>query len=186
MPTVPAPDDCELEEDRFARISQDPTIRKDIRNYYDIYAQERRRSPIAIKMAREHVVRHGDIRYMYWMKAKNIPKYEAPFQKCILGYLSDLYFIGTISRIIGLKRHSKGPNAIAMNSTIDHSVWFYSDSFDCGDWLLYVMTSPRAGSGRGVMHGQIFSRDGTLVAICSQEGVTRADVHGPEETKAKL
>ncbi|KAL0579790.1 acyl-CoA thioesterase [Marasmius crinis-equi] len=183
---VPAPEDCELEEDRFLRMSKDANLRADIKGFLEVFAEERRRSPIAVKMAKEHDVTNNDVRYMYWMQAKNLPKYEAPFQKCILSYLSDLYFIGTISRIIGLKRHSKGPNAVAMTSTIDHSLWFYSDSFDCGDWLLYVMTCPRAGSGRGVMHGQIYSRDGTLVAIASQEGVTRADVRAPEETKAKL
>lgn len=67
------------------------------------------------------------------------------------------------------------------------------------------MTSPRIGSGRGVMHGrvgsrnitsprfcltnvvlfQIYSRNGTMVAVTSQEGVVRADRRGPSE-QAKL
>ncbi|EEB97634.1 hypothetical protein MPER_03010 [Moniliophthora perniciosa FA553] len=110
------------------------------------------------------------------MKAKNIPKYEPHYQKCILSYLSDLHFISTIPRIMGMKRFSKGPNAVSMTSTIDHSVFFYTDKFDCGDWLLYVMTSPRAASGRGVMHGQASLN-------MYPEGVVRADIRSPESSK---
>ena len=28
-----------------------------------------------------HVNKDGTVRYMYWMKARNIPYYEAPYQK---------------------------------------------------------------------------------------------------------
>jgi len=28
-----------------------------------------------------HVNKDGTVRYMYWMKARNIPHYEAPYQK---------------------------------------------------------------------------------------------------------
>lgn len=187
MPTVPSPDQCELEEDRYLRMSKDIELREEVRGFLEVYAGERKRSPIAVKMAKEHdIAGSGTIQYMYWMQSKSIPKYEAPFQKCILGYLSDLHFIGTAARIIGLKRYSKGPNAVAMSSTLDHSVYYYSDDFDCGDWLLYVMTCPRAASGRAVMHGQIYSRNGALVAVVSQEGVVRADIRAPEASKAKL
>lgn len=40
------------------------------------------KSPIAIKRAKgHHVASDGTLVYMYWMQARNIPKYEAPFQK---------------------------------------------------------------------------------------------------------
>ncbi|KAG7099047.1 hypothetical protein E1B28_000923 [Marasmius oreades] len=125
MPTVPSSDECELEEDRFLRYSKETTIRPETKRILETFAEERKRSPIAIKMAKEHDVEGNGIRYMYWMQAKNIPKYEAPFQKCILGYLSDLYFIGAVPRIMGLKRYSKGPTAVGMTSTLDHSVYYY-------------------------------------------------------------
>jgi len=121
---------------------------------------------------------------MYWMQARDIPKYEAPFQKCILSYLSDLRLIGAGGRALGLKRFSKGPDGVGMVSSLDHAIYFYSDDFDCGDWLLYVMESPRAGSGRGIMHGRLFTRDGVLVAVTSQEAVIRANRRNP--TKAKM
>jgi len=120
---------------------------------------------------------------MYWMKAKDIPRYEAAFQKCILSYLSDLYFISAAAKILGLRRGGRGENAQSMVSTLDHTIWFYNDDFHCGDWLLYVMDSPRTGSGRGVVHGRIYTRDGKLVAVTSQEGVVRADVREPQVSK---
>jgi len=138
-------------------------------------------------MAKEHdITADGTVRYMYWMQAKNIPNYEPHFQKCILAYLSDLKFISSAFGILGLERFSRrGPKAVGMSSTIDHSVWYYNDSFDCGDWLLYVMQSPRAGSGRAIMHGQLFTRSGTLVAVTSQEGVVRANIRGPSTDDSK-
>ncbi|KAI3622308.1 acyl-coenzyme a thioesterase 8 [Moniliophthora roreri] len=158
MPKVPSPDECELEEDRYAKLMEDPNVAGDIKKIFKEYAADRTRSPIAVKAATSHEVSRSGV--------------------CILSYLSDLHFINTIPRIMGMKRFTKGPDAVSMTSTIDHSVYFYTDKFDCGDWLLYVMTSPRAASGRG-----LFSRDGTLVAITSQEGVVRADIRSPKSSK---
>jgi len=189
MPAVPKPDECELEEERYARMLQDDSLHSRAKDVIRQLLSERRRSPIAIKVAKEHDQSDGVVRYMYWMQARNIPEYEAPFQKCILSYLSDLYLISVAPRIMGLKRFSKGPDALAMTSTIDHSIYFYDNTFNCGDWLLYVMVSPRTGSGRGVLHGQLFSRTGTLIAVTSQEGVVRADRRAPPaqaEAVAKL
>lgn len=100
MPTVPSPDECQLEEDRFIRMSKEDDLHPAVKSYCiaysavslsvlclavsanDSYNQDRTRSPIAVKAAIEHdVSKDGIIRYMYWMKARNIPEYEAPFQK---------------------------------------------------------------------------------------------------------
>ncbi|KAF8898391.1 thioesterase-like superfamily-domain-containing protein [Infundibulicybe gibba] len=183
MPSVPPPEECELEEDRFTRRLSVESY--DIKKRYQDLIQERSKSPIAIKVAKEHEVSaDGTVRYMYWMQARDIPKYEAPFQKCILSYISDLYLISSASRILGLKRYGRGPGTVSMTSSIDHSIYFYNNSFDCGDWLLHVMVSPRTGSGRGMVHGRMYTRDGTLVAVTSQEGVVRADVRDPSEPVA--
>ncbi|KIM48384.1 hypothetical protein M413DRAFT_62718 [Hebeloma cylindrosporum] len=50
------------------------------------------------------------------------------------------------------------------------------------------MDCPRGGSGRGIVHGRMFTRSGTLVAVTTQEGVVRADIRGPAPpiTPAKL
>ncbi|KAF5377598.1 hypothetical protein D9615_005160 [Tricholomella constricta] len=189
MPKVPSPENCELEETRYNNLLASATISPGLKKGYQDALAERTRSPIAIKRAGEHHIEaDGTVTYMYWMQARNIPKYEPPFQKCILSYISDMNFISSASKTMGLKRFGQGPNTVSMTSTLDHSIYFYSDDFDCGDWLLHVINSPRTGSGRGVVHGRMYTRDGTLVAVTSQEGVVRANVRGPAEPKmdAKL
>lgn len=51
-------------------------------------------------------------------------------------------------------------------------MWFYQD-FRIDDWLLYAIESPVAGHARGMNRGNIFRRDGTLVACVAQEGLIR-------------
>ncbi|KAJ7655136.1 thioesterase-like superfamily-domain-containing protein [Mycena polygramma] len=186
MPVVPPPDQCRLEEERYAALSREEGLHPKIQQIYRDFIGERQRSPIAIKMAVEKDMSiPGMTRVMYWMQARDIPEYEAPFQKCILGYISDLNLLTAASTALGLQRFGKGPNATSMTSTIDHSICFYNDTFDCGDWLLYVMASPAAGSGRGIVYGQLYTHTGKLIATTTQEGVVRADRRGPEAT-AKL
>jgi acyl-CoA thioesterase-2 len=51
-------------------------------------------------------------------------------------------------------------------------MWFHR-SFRVDDWLLYVMDSPSAGHARGLARGNIYARDGRLVASVAQEGMIR-------------
>ena len=44
--------------------------------------QEREHSPIAIKIAKERIMREdGSSQYAYWFQARNIPDYETAYQK---------------------------------------------------------------------------------------------------------
>ena len=82
-----------------------------------------------------------------------------------------------------------------MQSSLDHSLFFYDHDFNPGEWMLYVMTSISVGLGRGVVIGRIFDRSGKLCAIATQEGVIRThggydearspskDVTGTDDTK---
>jgi acyl-CoA thioesterase II len=128
---------------------------------------------------------------MYWMKAETAKQYPAAFQKCILAYITDLHLLSAAADIAGMKRSaSPGPKDLAMASSLDHSLFFYNNDFDCGDWLLYVITSPAAGMGRAVASGLLYSTNGTLLATVNQEGVVRANIRRPTEAtpqvKAKM
>ncbi|KAJ7919114.1 hypothetical protein B0H13DRAFT_2230997 [Mycena leptocephala] len=189
MPVVPPPEECRLEEDRYAEAAAEAGVHPKIQQIYREFITDRQRSPIAIKLAVQNdTSMPGMTRVMYWMQARDIPEYDAPFQKCILGYISDHNlcvpaYSAIRKRLTALQRFGKGPNATSMTSTIDHSICFYDDGFDCGDWLLYVMASPAAGNGRSIVYGQLYTRNGTLVAVTTQEGVVRADIRGPEKAK---
>ncbi|KAG5648188.1 hypothetical protein DXG03_006143 [Asterophora parasitica] len=118
MPDVLKPEDCELEETRYIEVSKSTTLPPAFRKGYEeaLALKQSTRSPIAVKRAGEHVIQvDGTVAYMYWMQARHIPKYEAPFQKCILSYISDMHLISSASKILGLKTFGKGPDTVSMN-----------------------------------------------------------------------
>jgi acyl-CoA thioesterase-2 len=51
-------------------------------------------------------------------------------------------------------------------------MWFHRP-FRLDDWLLYSMDSPNAVGARGLAHGELFTRDGRLIATTAQEGLIR-------------
>lgn len=188
MPDAPKLEDCELEEDLFRRRAMQSGIDKRLKEIYLTYATERANGPIAVRRVPWNVKESNDtVASTYWMQARTgrSESYEVPYQKCILAYMSDLNFIAVAADTLKLRRFATGPDALAMNSTLDHSIWYYDDNFCCEDGLLYVVSCPLAGDGRGVVHGRLYSRSGTFVAVTCQEGVVRADRRGPEP-QAKL
>lgn len=176
MPDVPNPDVLVPDETRFHEASvneKDPKLRDILINYRNA----RRRSPIEIRAAGEKLSDDGVYTRMWWMRvrgSRGMPdKFEQSFQKCILAYISDLNFVSTVARTLGLTR--TGPRRQTMGSSLDHSIFYYSDDIDCADWILYVMTSPVANSGRGVVIGHLYAQGGKLIAVTTQEGLARID-----------
>ena len=51
-------------------------------------------------------------------------------------------------------------------------MWFFRD-FDFDDWMLFSAVSPSTSGARGLATGNIFTRDGKLVATVAQEGLLR-------------
>ncbi|KIJ68656.1 hypothetical protein HYDPIDRAFT_82474 [Hydnomerulius pinastri MD-312] len=194
MPDVPKLEDCELEEDLFRRRAARDDIPSKVKEIYLNYAAERTNGPIAVRRASWTADDNtGAITSIIWMQARTgkVEPYEAPYQKCILAYLSDLSFITVAADTLKLKRYTRGPDALAMSVSLSNSYQLFRltsvihDDFRCEDGLLYVIVCPSGGDGRGIVHGRIYSRSGKLVAVTCQEGVVRADRRGPEPT-AKL
>ncbi len=103
-----------------------------------------------------------------WLKAKGEVPQDRVIQQQILAYASDYNLLAT-----ALLPH--GDVATFSNvqmANLDHAMWFHRD-FDINDWLLYALDSPSASNTRGFTRGNIFSRDGKLVASVVQEGLMR-------------
>ncbi|TCD70085.1 hypothetical protein EIP91_005067 [Steccherinum ochraceum] len=175
---VPSYDECEDTEAVYTRYLKG-AVRPELRAVLEEYIQERRVSPICIRHACMRDEEDGGKAVMTWFKARNMSNYTPGFQKCILSYISDSNFIGGASKALDISRQAEGDKKLSMNSTIDHSIWFYDDEFDCGDWLLYVVQTPRARSGRAVVQGRMYTKTGKLIAVTSQEGVVRVAVRPP-------
>jgi len=86
----------------------------------------------------------------------------------ILTYISDYNILASALNVHGSKAHWGNTRT----ASLDHSMWYFRD-FDFDDWLLYAIESPNASNARGFARGNIFSRDGKLIACVAQEGLMR-------------
>ena len=96
--------------------------------------------------------------------------------RAVLAYASDLQLLSTSLMPHGITWLGGGAKA----ASLDHAIWFH-EPFRADEWLLYVTDSPWAGHGRGYNRGEIFSRDGRLVASVTQEGMIRPAVQVPRD-----
>jgi acyl-CoA thioesterase-2 len=114
-----------------------------------------------------HPDKKPPVQYAWFRAIGQVPDNQA-LHKCLLAYASDFGLLGTCMRPHGVSYYQPG----MVIASLDHAMWFYRD-FRLDDWLLYACDSPTASQARGFNRGNIFSRDGTLVACVTQEGLIR-------------
>ncbi len=105
---------------------------------------------------------------LVWFKANGKMPDDLRIHRYLLAYASDFNFLLTALQPHGVSYFTEGMQVV----TVDHSMWFHHD-FRLDDWLLYSVESSVASDGRGLVKGQIFTRDGKLVASTIQEGLIR-------------
>lgn len=104
----------------------------------------------------------------FWFRFARFATRDPDVHRSLLGYASD-----TALLITSLLPHGVSDMQQDMRvASLDHSIWFHSDSF-VDEWLLYVNDSPWSGAGRGLSRGSIFDMQGRLVASVAQEGLIR-------------
>jgi acyl-CoA thioesterase-2 len=108
-----------------------------------------------------------------WFRADGQMPEEPRVHRYVLAYASDFNLITTTLQPHGASYMQRNMQM----ASLDHALWFHAN-LRVNDWLLYVMDSPWAGNARGLARGQIFTREGQLVASVTQEGLirTRQDV----------
>ena len=104
-----------------------------------------------------------------WFKLKGDSlKLDLATKQQILTYISDYNILSA-----ALNPHANTANyGNTQMASLDHSMWFFRD-FDFNDWMLFSFESPSTFGARGFTRGDIFSRDGTLIASVAQEGLMR-------------
>ena len=103
-----------------------------------------------------------------WMKARSPLPDQPELHRSLLAYVSDYELLGTAT----LPHELDFDSLNVMMASLDHALWFHRP-FRVDEWLLYALDSPTSGDGRGFSRGQVFTRDGRLVASTTQEGVVR-------------
>ncbi|MCH7525005.1 MAG: acyl-CoA thioesterase II [Bacteroidetes bacterium] len=104
-----------------------------------------------------------------WFKLKgDTSMLDLATKQQILTYISDYNVLS-----VALRPHaSKAHYGNTQMASLDHSMWFFRD-FDFKDWMLFSIESPSTSNARGFTKGNIFSRDGKLIASVAQEGLMR-------------
>lgn len=163
MPMVVGPDGLRSELD-LARAAADlipPAMR----------AQATSEKPIEIRPVNPTNPLRPDKRNpdaQVWYRAiHELPETRALHQY-LLAYASDFYFLVTALKPHGMSWLSPGMQV----ASLDHAMWFHRP-FRMDEWLLHVIDSPSASGARGLVRGQFFAQDGTLVASTVQEGLIR-------------
>jgi len=163
MPDVPSPDGIRSYDDFMVE-------------HQDILPKSMRKKCLAAKPIEIRPVQQynwlkpekTDSHSQSWLKTNGSLPNDLRIHSCMLAYASDFHFLLTALLPHGTS-HFKPNFQIA---TVDHAMWFHRP-FRFDDWLLYCMDSPSASNGRGLVRGQIYNRQGELVASTTQEGVMR-------------
>lgn len=163
MPDVPLPEELMSETDiarQFAHLIPVKVREKFIGN-----------QPIEMRPVKFHNPLQGSTaepnRYV-WFKANGEMPDDLRVHQYLLGYASDFNFLPTALQPHGIGFLEPGVQI----ATIDHSMWFHRP-FRLDEWLLYAVESTSASGARGFVRGQIYNREGILVASTVQEGVIR-------------
>jgi acyl-CoA thioesterase-2 len=103
-----------------------------------------------------------------WFRAVDSLPDDPALHRYLLAYASDFHFLAT-----AMQPHAVSWLVPGMQvASLDHAMWFHRP-FRMDEWLLYVIDSPSASGARGLVRGQLFTRDGVLVASTVQEGLMR-------------
>ena len=103
-----------------------------------------------------------------WIKANGPLPDDQAVHKYLLAYASDFNFLPTALQPHGVSFASPKMQM----ASLDHAMWFHRP-FRMDDWLLYAIDSPSASNARGLVRGEIYNRQGELVASTAQEGLIR-------------
>jgi acyl-CoA thioesterase-2 len=105
---------------------------------------------------------------MIWFRVRGALPDDPGVHNALLAYLSDMTLLNTALLVHGLTIFDPKIQV----ASLDHALWIH-ESLRVDQWLLYAQKSPWAGGARALTRGEIFTREGRLVASVSQEGLVR-------------
>jgi acyl-CoA thioesterase-2 len=161
MPDVPGPEGLQSELERArANIDRIPEA---------LRSQAMCERPIEMRVVNPDNATLGQEPKRYtWIRSSGALPDDPAVHQCLLAYASDWGLLATSLRPHGISILSRA----VQTASLDHAMWFHRD-FRIDDWLLYVTDSPSAQNARGFTRGEVYSRDGRLVASTTQEGLIR-------------
>ena len=163
MPDVPDPD--QLRSERELREEIQDQVPEKLRRFF------LRARPIEIRPVNPRnwfkPEKQPAFQHSWFRVAAPLPD-DAALHRAMLAYATDMTLLGTCMMPHGVSWMT----GQVQTASLDHAVWLH-EPFRFDEWLLYSTDSPWSGHTRGFNRGQIFSRDGRLIASVTQEGLIR-------------
>ncbi len=164
MPDVPMPEDLPDEKSLLARFHE--RMPESLRRYFS------RVRPIEMRLCEpDHLLAPQpgeDYRQNVWIRSTRRLPDDPALHQCVLAYASDMTLLDT--SLVPHGRNIFDPRL--MLASLDHALWLHRP-FRADEWLLYAQDSPSMTGARGFNRGEVYTRDGVLVASVAQEGMIR-------------
>jgi acyl-CoA thioesterase-2 len=103
-----------------------------------------------------------------WFKVVAPVGDDPDVHRAVLAYASDMRLLATSMLPHGVSWATPG----MQTASLDHALWLHQAA-RIDDWLLFTTDSPWSGHARGFNRGEIYDRQGRLVASVAQEGLIR-------------
>ncbi|MFC3752100.1 acyl-CoA thioesterase II [Aquamicrobium ahrensii] len=160
---VPEPDSLMSQKELIGRFGD--TVPEGIKRYWE------RPRPVEMKpvMLKHYTSREKlEPKQNIWIRTTGPVPADRALQSAVLAYLSDMTLLDTSTFAHGRAVFDRDIQA----ASLDHAMWFHRQN-PLDDWILYTQDSPSTQGGRGFTRGDLFARDGTLIASVAQEGLIR-------------
>jgi acyl-CoA thioesterase-2 len=163
MPEVPPPEELPSERELTSKLLAH--LPENMRSYWE------RERPIEMRpldVSRYFARDRRPPEQAAWMRASGRLPDAFALHQCVLAYASDFTLLDTALIAHGKLMFDKDMQL----ASLDHALWFHRP-FRADEWLLYLQDSPSSHGARGFCRGNIYTRDGVLVASVAQEGLMR-------------
>jgi acyl-CoA thioesterase-2 len=163
MPRSPMPEELPSERDLTGRMMAQ--LPESMRAYWESERPiELRPTDFSRYFSRDQRLPQQSV----WMRATGRLGDDLSLHQCVLAYASDFSLLDTALIAHGKLMFDRDIQL----ASLDHALWFHRP-FRADEWLLYVQESPSSHGARGFCRGDIFTREGVLVASVAQEGLLR-------------
>ena len=163
MPKVPPPEELPSEQELTAKLLAH--LPENMKSYWE---RERPIEMRPVDVSRYFARQQRAPEQMTWMRASGRLPDAFPLHQCVLAYASDFTLLDTALIAHGKLMFDKDMQL----ASLDHALWLHRP-FRADEWMLYAQDSPSSHGARGFCRGNLFNRDGALIASVCQEGLMR-------------
>ena len=178
-PRVRKLEECESQQQFFARYAQDPRIPEQVRAYLSFRAEKPPVWDVRYTETRDRViVQPREARQSIWIKCADRLPANMALHYAALAFISDFTMLDTSLLPHGQRPYLPAPSPDLQETTLAHTVYFHKASFRADGAVLHDMTSHAASGARGLVTGRMYDEAGALLASTVQEGLIRVTEGG--------